>query len=111
MKNLMCFCRNWGDADCHPGAIKWAYLKNLKESKETALWPSEEEMAKLVEVCKQCEVRFFEAKKRECLVCGGEDFKEVKGFVILNEKDERKYENYYLKCKQCETPSVLLKSL
>jgi hypothetical protein len=44
-----------------------------------------------------------------CPVCRGAEFNEVKGFVILNEKDSKKFENYYLKCTQCETPSVLIK--
>jgi RNA polymerase subunit RPABC4/transcription elongation factor Spt4 len=106
----MHFCRNWGDADCHYDVSKWAYLKNSEESKETALWPDEKEMAKMDEFCKLCEARFFELKERVCPVCGGEDFKEVRGFVILNEADKKKLENYYLKCNQCQTPSILKKT-
>jgi len=66
-------------------------------------------LVRIDELCKLYEAWFFEIKGRVCLVCRGKELKEVKGFVILNEKERKKFENYYLKCTKCETPSILLK--
>lgn len=109
MKGLMYFCRNWGDADCRSNVSVLKHPKKLKNGEDIPLWPVGEELAKIDEFCKQCEARFFEVEERKCPVCRGTGFIEIKGFVILNEKDKKKFENYYLKCTQCATPSVLLK--
>lgn len=108
MEGLMFICRNWGDADCHPNVRKWTHLKEPRNSGETPVWPAGEELAGSDEICKKCEFRFFEIEKRQCPLCSGNEFSEVRGFVI-SDKDAKKFENYYLKCKQCGTPSILRK--
>ncbi len=109
MGGLMFDCVNWGDIDCHSDVSVLKHPKKLKNGEDISLWPVGEELAKIDEFCRQCEARFFEVEERKCPVCGGTGFIEVKGFVILDEKDKKKFENYYLKCTKCETPMVLLK--
>jgi len=109
MGGLMFDCVNWGDIDCHSDVSVLKDPEKLKNEQDINLWPVGEELARIDEFCRQCEARFFELKEKKCPVCGGINFIEIKGFVILDEKDKKKFENYYLKCIQCKTPSVLLK--
>lgn len=109
MKGLMFDCFNWGDPDCRSDVSVLKDHKKLKNEETIPLWPEGEKVAKIDEFCKQCEARFFWIKERICPVCGGDQLKEIKGLVILNEMDRKKFENHYLKCIRCETPSVLLK--
>jgi len=64
-------------------------------------------LVKLDNICQQCDLRFFEIGERECPVCEGEDFVEVKRSIIKDDTDGNTFENFELKCNQCETPSVL----
>ena len=105
----MHFCRNWGDPECDPEVAKYKNPKELKNGEDIPLWPEGEELVRLNHICLGCEVRFFEIEERVCPVCGGTDFTEVRGFIIQDEKDREKFLNFYLKCRQCETPSVLKK--
>lgn len=106
MEGLMFICRGWGDADCYPDVSKWAYLKEPRNGNEGPLRPADKELARNDEICKNCEFRFFEIAQRQCPVCNGDEFLEVRGFVI-SEKEAKKFENYYLKCKQCGTPLLV----
>jgi hypothetical protein len=100
-------CRNWGEKDCNPENSKWRRAKKLEGGKNFSIQPTGEVLKKLAEICRQCESRFFEIKEKKCLVCGEEeDIFEIKGFEILSE-GEKKFENFYLRCNKCETPSVL----
>ena len=109
MEGLMWVCRNWGDSDCHPDVAVLKHPKEPKEGDDTAAYPTIEEMKRIDDVCRTCEARFFETGERVCPVCRGTGFTEVRGFIIQDEKDRGKFENYYLKCRKCETPSVLKK--
>jgi len=106
----MWICRNWGDSDCHPDVYVHKHPKKLKEGDDTAVYPVNEELNRIDAICRRCEARFFEIEVRGCPVCEGTDFFEVQGFFIRDEKDKKKFENYYLKCRQCQTPSVLKKN-
>lgn len=109
LKGLMHICRNWGDNECHSEVGKWRYSKQLKDREDIPIMPIGEGLERIDEICKQCETRFFEIDTKRCPVCEGENFLEVTGFVILDKKDKKNFENFYLKCTQCETPSVLLR--
>jgi hypothetical protein len=109
MKGLMFDCINWGGIDCHPDVSVHKYPKKLKKGADTTLWLIGNELEELDEICRSCELRFFEIEKRECLVCGESSFIETTGLEI-NMDGTNKYENSYLKCKNCETPAILLKS-
>ena len=107
MEGLMWVCRNWGDSDCHPDVSVYKHPKELKEGEDTAAYPTVEEIKGIDDVCRKCEARFFETGEKVCPLCGGTNFSVVKGFIIQDETDKGKFENYYLKCQKCETPSVL----
>jgi hypothetical protein len=109
LEGLMWICRNWGDSDCHPDVAVHKHPRELKEGDDTAVYPIDEELRRIDEICRQCEARFFEIERRVCPGCGGSNFSPVQGFIIQDNKDKEKFENYYLKCRQCETPSVLKK--
>jgi hypothetical protein len=85
----------------------YKHPKELDEGEDTAAYPVNDELKRIDDFCRQCEARFFKIERRVCPLCGGTDFSVVQGFIIQDEKDREKFENYYLKCRQCETPSVL----
>jgi ribosomal protein L37E len=109
MKGLMFNCINWGGMDCHPEVSVHKYPKNRKRSEDSTLWPIGDELQALDDICKNCELRFFEIEKRECPVCGEVLFAETTGLEI-NFDGLNKYENSYLTCQKCGTHSILLKS-
>lgn len=109
MKGLMFDCINWGGIDCHPEVSVHKYPKKLKNGEDVPLWPAGDELTGLDEICQSCELRFFEIEKRECPVCGEILFTETTGLEI-NMDGTNKYENSYLKCRNCETPSIILRS-
>ena len=109
MEGLMFNCINWGGMDCHPDVSVHKHPKKLKNGENIPLWPVGDDLRELDEICKSCELRFFEIDKRECPVCRAASFTETTGLEI-NTDGANKYENSYLKCKKCETPSILLKS-
>jgi ribosomal protein L37E len=102
-------CINWGGMDCHPDVSVYKYPREMKNGKNSTLWPNGDELRELDDTCKACELRFFEIEKRECPVCGETSFTETTGLEI-NMDGGNKYENSYLKCKSCATPAILLKS-
>jgi hypothetical protein len=109
MNGLMFGCMNWGGMDCHPDVSAHKRLKELKNGMDITSYPGGDDLRQLDEICKSCELRFFEIKQRECLVCGGLEFTETLGLEI-NDGGAKKFENFYLKCKKCETPAILIKS-
>ena len=109
MEGLMFDCINWGGIDCHPAVSVHKYAEKKKNVENTTLWPIGEELKGLDDICKSCELRFFEIEKRECPVCEETRFTETTGLEIDTD-GMNKYENSYLKCKNCETPVILLKS-
>ena len=109
MQGLMFDCINWGGMDCHSDVAVHKYPRKRIEGEDAALWPIGDELRELDEICQVCELRFFEIEKRECPVCGETSFTETTG-IEINTDGANKYENSYLKCKECETPLILLRS-
>ncbi len=109
MEGLMFDCINWGGMDCHPDVSMHKQPKELKNGVDVLLWPLGNDVKELDEICKSCELRFFEIDKRECPVCGSQEFTEKTGIEIQGD-GTKTFENSYLKCKKCESPSILLKS-
>lgn len=109
MEGLMFHCINWGGIDCHPDVSVHKHPKKMKNGDDIPLWPVGDALKKLDDICKSCELRFFEIEKRKCPACGEIAFTETTGLEI-NFDGANKYYNFYLKCKKCETPSILFKS-
>lgn len=95
--------------DCHTDVSVHKHLRKLKNGEDIPLRQIGDALRELDDICKNCELRFFEIKKRECSVCEGQEFTERTGLEIQGD-GPNKYENSYLKCNTCETPSILLKS-
>jgi hypothetical protein len=108
MNGLMYSCLNWGDVDCHPDVSIFKYPKKLKNGENIPVWPIGAEQKKLDYFCKSCELRFFEIEKKECPICGCFEFVEKSGIEITIEGD-KEFENFYIKCIQCKTPSIQIK--
>ena len=104
MEALMQYCRNWGEENCHYEISDYKYTKQIDDRDKTAMEPSN--YSKYDEICKKCKARFFDIlvrdlTKKECPVCRGIDFIEKGNF------DDDKL--IYLKCKSCNTNTVLIK--
>jgi RNA polymerase subunit RPABC4/transcription elongation factor Spt4 len=110
LAGLMYSCKNLGEVECHPEVSKWGREKKSEGGKDLSIQTKGEVLKKLDEICRRCETRFFETDERKCPVCGEEEaFLEIKGFEIFNE-NEKKFENFYLRCNKCETPLALRKA-
>lgn len=105
----MFVCVNWGGTECNPDVSVHKYTKELKDGEKINIWPIGDDLKELDEICKSCELRFFEIDKRECPVCGSSELTERAGIEIQSD-GTKSFENAYLKCNTCQSPSVLLKS-
>ena len=99
---LMDFCLNYRKEACD-ARVKTARLpKENPEGKPFDIWPCGEEQKELDEICEKCESRYFKIYKKECLVCGSEEFqKEVAGIKITGEKNVLKNEISFMECARC----------
>ncbi len=97
-------CLNFWRCGCDPQLIGSSMLTLIQEGEPLILWRSGEKQEVLDEVCKNCDSRFFNIKKRECPVCGSPDFqREVAGANIGEEKDVLKKEVIFMECAGCKT--------
>jgi hypothetical protein len=108
MIGLMFDCINWGGIDCHPDVSVHKYAEKLKRSEDIPLWPIGDELKKIDDICKHCELRPFEIGKRECRVCEETGFTETTG-LEFNFDGMNRYKNSYLKCKKYGSHSILLR--
>lgn len=106
MKGLMKLCRNSEKRGCHPIIFKCQnVLRSLRKMARYEIqihWPSEEEIAELDAICRECDLRFFWIEKRECPVCESQNFREAKAFEFFDGETKTR-EDYFLICKNCET--------
>ena len=109
MEGLMFSCINWGGMDCHPDVSVHKHPRKRENGVDTPLWPVGDALRELDDICESYELRFFEIEKRECPVCEGQEFTERTGLEIQGD-ETKSFENSYLKCNTCGTPSILLKS-
>ncbi len=108
MEGLMYLCGNWGGEECHPGNRKFKYDNSGEPGEKLPVWPPLDVLSRLDEICKKCNFRYFNVKKKECPVCDSSDLTENKGGKFASENG-RKIEVSFLKCNQCGTDLRLTK--
>jgi len=108
MEGLMYLCGNWGGEECHPDIRKFKYDNRVEPGEKLSVWPPLDVLSGLDEICKTCNFRYFNVKKKECPVCDSSDLTETKGGKFAYENG-RKIEVSFLKCNQCGTDLRLTK--
>jgi len=79
MEGLIHFCRNWGEADCHPDVGKWKNPRELKSGEEIPTLPVGEELKKFDDICRKCKSRHFVNDEEKCPVCDSMDVERTGG--------------------------------
>ncbi len=90
-------CLKWGDPVCHPEVQKWYFAQEMKDGDAIPIKPVGNGLRALDEICMSCKERLFEAKDRNCVVCGGT--LERSDFSLLFKGEE----TYAYNCSNCKT--------
>lgn len=109
-KYLMDYCLNYGKEACNDQVKKARMPKEIQQGEPIPAWPVGKEQDKLDDICEKCDSRYFEIRKKECLVCGNEEFqKEIKDIKISDEKNTLKAEVSFMECSRCKSKLKLIK--
>jgi len=99
---LLFRCLMRGDPVCDPEVREFAQAEGKTSvDEETRLWPKDDELRKLDEVCKRCPKALFAIEKKECPACGSKEIDSL--LIIIAERDFSKTESsvFPYKCAAC----------